>query len=401
MAFSRMPSLVPRRAAALACAAAGLILAWRIAAILVDDLSGADPLATAQTLAADPEKAEQAKALAARALLASPLESAALRILATVAQHRAEPDRAEALMREAGARWPFDQTAQVWLLNRALADGDYSKALHHIDILLRTRPHTGESLLPTLLALAGTEGAVEALADRLSAAPPWREWMLRELAKGSEDPLRPLALFTAMRARGSSASPAELTPFLQRLIDSGRAPEAYILWVQSLPAEELQHLGNVINPGFERPLAGVPFDWTIASPRGSAVRIADSPDGAEGRTLRLDFTGGRVAFRHVSQTLLLAPGDYRIAVRGRTEELRNERGLWWTLSCAAGPQLATTERISGSTPWTMLEMQVSIPAGGCEAQVLRLELAARVPLEQQVSGAAWFDDVQVTPSGAP
>ena len=151
-----------------------------------------------------------------------------------------------------------------------------------------------------------------------------------------------------------------------------------------------------MNGDFETGSDGLPFDWTLQSLKGAKAEIVAEPDG--NRLLRAEFFGGRVAFQNVFQTLLLSPGAYRLTVDARSQDLDNERGLGWILSCAGGDkaQIAETPRLSGTRPWRAIEAAFQVPAGSdCAAQVLLLRLAARSATERKVSGAAWFDNVRI------
>jgi hypothetical protein len=59
--------------------------------------------------------------------------------------------------------------------------------------------------------------------------------------------------------------------------------------------------------------------------------------------------------------------------------------------------LGETQRISGTMAWTEFSTSFAVTAkDGCKGQVLRLELPARVPAEQEISGEIWFDDLEIT-----
>ena len=150
------------------------------------------------------------------------------------------------------------------------------------------------------------------------------------------------------------------------------------------------------NGDFEFPISGLPFDWVFENVRGAQSDIA--PAGAGGNALRVQFHNTRVPFRHVSQLLLLPPGGYRFSGAVQSVDLRNERGVHWTLSCAGGKGelLGETERVAGTRRWTDFELEFNVPSGpDCQAQVLRLVLAARIPSEQKAAGQIWYDNLKI------
>jgi hypothetical protein len=140
----------------------------------------------------------------------------------------------------------------------------------------------------------------------------------------------------------------------------------------------------------------VPFDWRIDRVRGADTEVSET--GSDGNlALRLKFHGIRVPYRHASQILLLPAGQYRLSGQVRAFSLKNERGMQWTISCADDRKvLAATERVSGSQPWSDFEVIFVVPGpASCRAQNLRLELAARIEAEQQISGEIWYDGLQI------
>jgi hypothetical protein len=205
-----------------------------------------------------------------------------------------------------------------------------------------------------------------------------------------------VVLVLALEERGSPPSNEELRPILRRLVDGGLGDQAFLLWARLLPPERLGELGNVNNGGFEFAPTGLAFDWSLDPVEGAEVDVVPSPDAGRGNALRAEFSGRRVPFQHVSQVLFLAPGAYRFTLKGKAEGIDNERGFWWQVSCPDGTLLAATERLSGTTPWAEFDADFRVPATGCATQTLRLSLAARVPIEQEVAGTVWFDDLAIS-----
>jgi hypothetical protein len=81
----------------------------------------------------------------------------------------------------------------------------------------------------------------------------------------------------------------------------------------------------------------------------------------------------------------------------KARELENERGLIWRIACAEEKQqvLGETPPIKGSSDWRAFDVAFAVPHYACRAQWLTLMVDARVALEQQISGSAWFDDLAV------
>jgi tetratricopeptide (TPR) repeat protein len=336
---------------------------------------------------------EEIESAAEHALTVNPLESDAMRLLGLVAEKKGDPDRAAALMSMAAARNPRDVRAQTWLFAWSAREGDYQASLRHVDSLLRARPDLGEPLLPALIELASL--AEPAVVEQLSANPPWRRWFMARLSDKAADPSSLAEIFTRLRATSAPPTNGEIAPFLRKLVQRGHYDLAYLNWITHLPPAQLLSVGRLTNGGFEEPPSGLPFDWGLGRVRGAATEIVET--GGDNRALRVAFHGGLIPYRHVSQTLLLPAGKYRLSGQVRPIGLRNPRGMQWTISCADTQEVvAETERVSGSAPWTDFAVDFEVPDGlACRAQVLRLALAARVDAEQEAQGEIWYDSLAI------
>jgi hypothetical protein len=331
-------------------------------------------------------------------MLADPLSAVPLRALSLLAEND-DPTRAKRLMDLAAQRVPRDVASQIWLADEYLLRGEAIKAMRHVDALLRVWPELSETLFPVLQDLTqDVEGAI-ALVSTLQLPPPWRESFLAALPRNRERPAADLAdFYEAMGTGPAPLSMSELRPYLEALIQQGQAKMARARWLDLAPSET--KLGEVpYNGGFEREPLDAPFDWTIQAIRGARAHLTSDIKG--GRVLTVQFYRTRVPFRHVSQTLLLEPGAYILSGEVAARSLENPRGLQWTISCAGGRQerLGETRRVSGTLKWEPFELEFHVPQeAGCEAQVLRLELPARIAAEQEISGDILFDDLRIVPT---
>jgi hypothetical protein len=57
--------------------------------------------------------------------------------------------------------------------------------------------------------------------------------------------------------------------------------------------------------------------------------------------------------------------------------------------------------IGEMTTWTSFSFSVRVPAAGCTAQRLSLDLDARSPTERLVSGTIWFDEMSIRRGALP
>lgn len=348
-------------------------------------------------LASDPAQAEAAADHARHALRVNPLDGRSYRILGTLADAAGDRDQAARLFRVAAERTPRDLPSRAWLLDYRLAEGDLPAAMQNLDLMLRVNPGLFATLEPMLLSLAAAPQAQDALAAKLAEAPPWRPRLLQLLANKSPDAETVAPLFERLRQAPGGLAPGELAAWVDRLGREGRWGQAYLVWVSQLPPERLVGLGNLFNGSFEWAPGQGAFHWRFGRIAGARVDRLPT-EGADGKlALRVAFEDRRVPFAHVRQLLALAPGRYTLSGRFRPDNLRSERGLVWTITCASGgPPLGETAPLRGNGPWREFEAGFDVPAENCGAQWLVLRLPARIPAEQRIGGHLWFDALKIS-----
>ena len=383
-------------AQALAVDAPQRAIAWS-----ADEAAALDQLARNELARPAPDL-DAIKRWAERSLRANPLDDQALFFLGFVAARNNDNARADALAKLVGARSWRTFPTQLWLFERAFRRGDFAEALPHADALLRTNYLDAEftgAMFPALAAFTREGAAFAALSEFLASDPPWRSWYLRNLAGNLVDRSRVIALYAALSASKHPPSAEELAPYVQRLVRDGEYAAARQVWRASLPAAQRNEDALLYNGDFSRPLGGLPFNWTVVALPGADASIVADDDG---HALRVQFSGARVPGWNVSELLLLPPGRYRLSGRVKAQDLRAIRGLWWRLACTDKPQesLTQTELIAADRPWTGFAADFSVPAQGCAAQWLRLEIPARVGSETQLEGQVWYRDLRIGPLAA-
>lgn len=329
-------------------------------------------------------------------MVGDPLNPAPLRLLALGAEVQGDVARAEELMELAKKRSKRNARVQAWLAKRDLEKNDLNRAVENLDALVRVLPAAAEQVLPVLKMAVKIDGGRYALASVLRKDPPWRERYVNELARDFDDPSDLYRFFADLMTGPAPLRPRELRAYLDALIGKGEPQFAYALWLETLPKDRLLTLANVSDGDFDYESDGSPFDWGLGRVTGARTEVVTKVDGD--RSLKIEFFGARVAYRHVSQTLLLGPGNYRLSGERRAENLQNERGLQWTITCTGGEkrQLGETPLIRGTLPWGEFSAEFSVPEDDeCRAQTLLLSLAARVATEQKVAGEVWFDKLRI------
>lgn len=330
-----------------------------------------------------------AESLAQRALWVDPLQEPALRPLAEVAAARGDKSRIAALMRLAGARTQRDPFVQAWLANDRVGAGDYGGALQHIDAILRTQPQLGDGVMPALVRLAGNPAVTEPLARALANRPPWRTRFMTEFCAHSTA-MAPVAnLYAALAAGPSPPTDAEQGAYITRFINDGLYEQAYLAWLKTLPPARRNNVKYLYDGNFEYPTRGLIFEWMIIPTPGAEVRITPGQNKIATNVLKVAFSGARISFtNNVRELMLLAPGHYRLTGKYESVALRNSRGLWWRVYCAEHQEtsLGASKLVTGAAIWRDFGMDFDVPAKGCRAQWMGLELPARIAAESQISG---------------
>lgn len=265
-------------------------------------------------------------------------------------------------------------------------------------LLLRTQPAVASALYPELLKFAEDPEQQALLRPLLDHPPTWWDGFFAYAAREAQQTDTLVWLYQQRQRDDQLPTETEQRAYLDRLWREARWPEAYQAWQMGLNEPQRQALDRIYNGGFELPPTSIGFDWRIASPRGARVETMPTYGARGERALQVTFDGQRVRFQHVSQYLLLEPGDYRLQGRVRPDSLRTERGLRWMLSCVGeGPLLAESQRFLGSDQWRIFAVDFVVPEAECPAQVLRLQLEGRAALDFEIEGEIWFDDLTIFP----
>lgn len=351
-----------------------------------------------QELATPTGNIDAAETWAQRALRANPMDEQALYLLGVAAERKGDKKNAVTLMRIAGARTWRDLGTQLWLFEEDSRRADYAGAITHADAIFRVNPELMPQIFPALAAVTTNPRGLRSLADFLATDPPWRQWVVESLAGRLYDKSHLDELYSMLSESRSPPTKRELKAYLDRLIKDGRYQFAYKFWRGALPPDQQAEPGFLYNGRFDLPLDETPFNWVLRPIVGAESKVA-STDGSEGHALLVEFSGARVNFANVEQLLLLPPGHYRLSGMVMANDLRTERGLWWHVFCAPAPQteLAHTELVSGSIPWTEFGVEFDVPANRCDAQTLQLTLPGRVPSERQIEGQIWYKDIRINP----
>lgn len=346
-----------------------------------------------------PLRARGAEARIRRAIRSAPLDGRGYRLLAVEAEKEGKLASASSFYALAAIRGPRDLPAAAWLARNALARGDSATALRHIDQMLRVQPELDRKLYLVLMAMAADSTTQPSLARFLLGKPPWRERFLLFLFQHSPSSSTIFRMVEQLRRTKGALSDTELSAWVDRLVKDHQWGSAYLIWAQSLPGSVGRHIGNVFDGSFETEPTEGGFGWRFKPIAGAQITRTQVTGAKDEVALRVAFEDRRVPFQNVRQLLALAPGHYQLAGRVRLDDLRAERGLVWTITCAEDDrQLAETEPMSGSTAWRSFTLDLDVPTEACGGQWLTLRIPARIAAEQLIGGVAWFDDLSIQSS---
>jgi hypothetical protein len=333
--------------------------------------------------------------LSLRALAADPLQSEAYELLAAAAE---DYWHTRAFMEEAARHSRRAANALIWLLNDSFHRGDYAAALDYGDLLLRTHPELSEPVLGLWARAAERPDGFATVAAALAKRPAWRGQYFETLPREMRQTGTPLRLMAALKADGTPPSPKELAPYLEALIRMDQVDTAYNVWLQLTAKGPLGDPGLLTDGNFENAPGSLPFDWRLTPGLNAVAGFVRPPSGGGGRFFHVNFGSGRVKFPELSQTVLLAPGRYRL--EGKLQGAANgKRGLRWQLVCAKAPNrvIAQTDMLMGETEqWRIFTFEADVQASpDCVGQVLRLVHDSRSPSEEFISGEVWFGGLRL------
>lgn len=298
----------------------------------------------------------QAIARSMRGAAGAPLAVEPFLIAGAVATAEGQTARAEQLLEEARARDPRSPAARFFLAQHYLETGRISEGLGETSVLSRLVPGAMTALVPGLAQYARAPGAAARLKTMVAANPALGQQLLTELARDADN----ADLIVALAPHHETAAPqAWHDPLLHALVERGDYPRALALW---------RRVGGVtgpkpalFNPAFAPLKAPAPFNWTLSS-GDFGVAEPSAPAG-----LQIIYFG-RANAELASQLLLLAPGDYALAMEVRRDGGgEGASGLAWALDCVGGGKRLLLLPL-GAGP---VSGRFTVP-GGCAAQRLVL-----------------------------
>ena len=177
--------------------------------------------------------------------------------------------------------------------------------------------------------------------------------------------------------------------YLQFLIDKRRFDDAKQTTISHLGRrqEDLSGSNLIYNSDFELDLEGNPLDWQIREVNGAQVRFVRGGENS-GRVLRIEFEGTEnVNFAHVSQTMIVEPGQYEFSAHVKTENLTTDQGVSFRFTDVDDSKRldAGTPQATGSSGWHVLQHSLTMPAASRLVQI-QLVRKPTIKFDNKISG---------------
>lgn len=332
------------------------------------------------------------------AIAANPTDGRGFAALGEIYEARGERAKADQAMETAAQMSPQRGDVQLQAGAYWMRRGEHSRALGHLDTVLRHRDELRTMLFPALLNMVQNPANQPALEALLQRPVPWWPAFFIYAARTADSADTAKRLYALQK--GKNPLPIEARrAYLERLQKDGKWVEAWFVWLNSLSKEEIAQSGHVYNGSFEQVFTNVGFDWIYQRDPAVILENATTYGTTGERALHLVFRGLRIRFRHLSQYLLLPPGKYYLQGRVRPDRLEAPHGMQWVVYChGKDAPLAATETYRGSDQWTRFRSEFVVGAD-CPVQKLQLELAGNIQLDYDVTGSIWFDDIAIEQPG--
>lgn len=343
---------------------------------------------------------DNAASLGRDALIRSPFDVRALRVVGLTEARAGRADSADDLLTLAG-NWSLrDDPAHAWLVEHRLRRGDYSSSFAHADTLVRRREDIRPQVfrLFTVAASHDAQRVLPVLVRLLEANPPWRAAYLTGLY-AQEDGLQVAAsLAVLLQSSKAPLTTRELAEFYEQALHKGQ--EGAVKAVRARLNRPRADIA-VTNGGFDDPTASEPFQWALVQKAGAATEILADDLDSSNFALRVEYDGSS-AGPLARQRTFLAPGRYRFRAESRLESGEAAGQMAWTVTCATGGAgLVSVAAVPAGTPanprWTASSAEFSV-AAACSSQWLELR---GLTGDRDTPVVAWFDRVAIISLDTP
>lgn len=374
---------------------------------LVDSKSAASTLEVAPqylsteallSLASSNPSMVESKVIALDALSKDPANGAIAAFLLQLIVEGETSEDASDIADLAARLWPVHVYTHSRIADFWISQNRIDKLIPELNILMIREGGWRRQLFPILEDLTLNTKRYELLEPYISAPPNWWDSFFRSAS--IQQPTQTVSdLFELRAASGVAISEIERSSFVKRLLKDKQWRSAFEQWQAGLDPSEAALLDNgLFDGGFESAEVGGEFGWNFRRGKTFSITPRNTYGTSGKKALQVSFRQGlnRVAFKHVSQRLLLATGRYQVSFKVRADALKNPKGLVWRVRCESnkGELLAEGKPMLGRHQWQQRSFSFSVPRG-CEVQSLVLEAISKYPHELIFNGKLWLDDVAI------
>ncbi|RYG97418.1 MAG: hypothetical protein EON58_09790 [Alphaproteobacteria bacterium] len=352
-------------------------------------------LASEAEVVLETDRYQDARRLAARAFSVSAQDKLALRTFAVAAKRQGDEAASVRVIQSAARQSWRDGFVQFWNLDTSIAAGDFISAARAGDALMRI-DFQRNTVLRKLIPLVETDAGRKALADRLSAHPPWAPLFLARLRLANEPQIEGfIELVHMMDEYGARPTDADIRPFFEQLISRGKVAEAVRLWRGSNPEASGDPSTGIVDGGFDQLATQAGswgfFGWRIAPNARNETATSSRNDFSENPVLAITVDRGREkAF--ISQYLALHPGNYVFSFSADVVD-QAQYSLSWQMTCVSGGAKTPLirDRATYQSGWANYRLRMVIPEN-CPVQ--RLVLRGKNDSVDELTGR--FDDISIS-----
>lgn len=311
---------------------------------------------------------DAAHAFALRAIASNPLDDRALVIAALARTSTNEIARADGLFGLVTKLTRRQPLAETWMFDLSASRGDYVAAIDHADAALRLHTAADADVMPVMVQITSTAGALPALARKLATMPPWRADFFRALARSKVG--NGVALIDALKQAGDHTAPVEVASMASQQIAAGSTANARAVWLKGFGSP----LPPLLSPNFESMVQYGDFGWSFGA-RGGAQIVArgDAVDGKPGHALEVQPSRtGKRPIPVVQQAMLLDHGGHKVTFEGRsvggTQSVASV-----VVRCAGTDQELGRAAVPAGQRWAPAGFGFFVPATDCPIQKLVIE----------------------------
>ncbi|MDZ4307441.1 hypothetical protein [Allopontixanthobacter sp.] len=325
---------------------------------------------------------ENAAAVARASLRKSPVNPAALRLLAYT--EPADSPEAEQFVDLAIRYSRRDELAQLFKALKVAERGEERQALKHFDTAMRTSRASRQLLYPVLgNALANTEMR-RSFAYFFENEPEWLPGFLHYLISETPSPRNAgLLISTAENYPNNDIYRALKLQLTERLVATDDMELARALLRRTASVDPKVSVSPSLTPSLVdegngayawRMFGGASIGAALVSAQGSGTAMEIFATSAESDVV-------------ATKLLFLSPGNYRLIVQASSRRIPEGSSIGWTVACQSGGNWAerTSVQVTPRNNPDTLAMTFSVPRG-CRAQ--RIAVSA--------TGSSGIDDLEAT-----